>query len=108
MLSPSKEQPRRLIPYCGYDRDEYPEPAPASSLSHRSEELLSYLTGLAPVGQALRAPGRQIAADLGWPLFTVYQTVTLVRGAGYIRLARWSEVGEKRGYVVLKRLETRA
>jgi hypothetical protein len=74
-------------------------------LSRRAEVLLSYFTGLAPVGEAFCIAGATIAADLRWPQDRVKGAVVQLRRRRRIRLANTAELGGGRGYVVLWRLE---
>ena len=73
-------------------------------LSRRAEELLSYFTGLAPVGTAFCAPAKQCVADLKLTDDFTHQLKRKLCQGGFVRPAPDLLAGG-RGYVVLRRLE---
>lgn len=95
-----------LIPYAGKDDGTGNVPVSFDKSSPRQAELLSYLTGLAPVGQPFEFRRHEAVADLGFgTVRSIYHRLKPLMAMGLIARQR-SELYPKRGaIVVLKRLE---
>ncbi len=83
-------RPRRLIGYAGQERRHWGGGDRRSvaryGLTARQEEALSYLIGLAPVGESFEVHIDTICADLGFKArFTWYQRLNPLVHAGYVR-----------------------
>lgn len=75
-------------------------------LRPREEITLSYLTGLAPVGEPLEFPLRTLLADLGFRAkWTFYKHMHALIGGGYVRKIAVGRQGTTGVLVVLRRLE---
>ncbi|GAA4108692.1 hypothetical protein ACFFTN_01295 [Aminobacter aganoensis] len=70
------------------------------------EILLSYLTGLAPVGNLIEIPRKHVAADLGYRAYgTFHSYLNQLIARGYVRRVACGNAGSTGLLVVLRRLE---
>lgn len=90
-----------LIPYAGKSAGRGP-----AEIGPRQAELLSYLTGLAPVGEPFEFRRHEAVADLGFgTVRSIYHRLKPLIAMGLIS-RHYGELFPKRGaIVVLKRLE---
>lgn len=78
----------------------------AQPLGPRQEELLSYLTGLAPVGETIETPIRHVMEDLSFGCrFTFYQRLNALIRNGCVRRIACGARQTTGVLVVLRRLE---
>lgn len=69
------------------------------------EVMLSYFTGLAPVGEPFPVQWGTAALDMSTSRENVRHLAYLLRRAGFIRMVNSAELAGGRGYVVVRRLE---
>jgi len=74
-------------------------------LPYRAEELLSYLTGLAPVGQLVEVPREQVLQDLGQCFSTFYLHLNRLIDGGFVQRLGGGRAGSTGILVVTRRLE---
>ncbi len=101
-----------LIPYAGKHRKgdgvDYDEPGKGfANRAPRQAELLSYLQGLAPVGETFIFNRHEAVKDLdfGTPMSIYHRLRTLIK-AGIVAQRRDGTFPKLAVYVVLKRLES--
>lgn len=95
-----------LIPYAGKDDGTGSIPANFDTRNPRQAELLSYLTGLAPVGEPFEFRRHEAVSDLGFgTVRSIYHRLKPLMAMGLIA-RHYGGLFPKRGaLVVLKRLE---
>ena len=76
------------------------------TIGPRQEELLSYLTGLAPVGETIEVPIKHVMADLNFGCrFTFYQRLNKLIQHRFVRRIACGCNQTTGVLVVLRRLE---
>lgn len=76
-------------------------------LGPRQEELLSYLQGLAPVGDMFEFRRAEVATDLGFRTDEIlYEALRKLVSKGFVERLHAGHVGEKGRLKVLRRLES--
>jgi hypothetical protein len=95
-----------LIPYAGKDTRTGTIPAVFTLSNHRQAELLSYLQGLAPVGEPFLFNRHEAVADLGFgTIRSIHHWLRQLRESGLIAWQRSDLYPKRQAIVVLKRLE---
>lgn len=76
-------------------------------LGPRQEELLSYLQGLAPVGEMFEFRRAEVAADLGFNAYGIlYEALRKLVRKGFVERLHVGQSNAKGTFKVLRRLES--